>query len=65
MGGIQPIFAPGIQIWGGIFLKAVFTVFDLRGPTMKFAPHAELASQTEAALPASAVPTIVVSACKA
>lgn len=65
MGGLQPNSGHSIQIWGATFLKAVFTVFNLRGPTMKFAPHAELVSETEAALPAFAVPTVVESACKA
>ncbi|KAL1957387.1 hypothetical protein VTO42DRAFT_6067 [Malbranchea cinnamomea] len=39
-GGIQSNMGARIQVWGDVFLKAIFTVFDRRGPSLKFAGHA-------------------------
>lgn len=47
LGGVQPNHGNLLQIWGTVFLKAVFTVFDRRGPTLRFAAHAENVSGSE------------------
>ncbi|EFR02432.1 endothiapepsin [Nannizzia gypsea CBS 118893] len=39
-GGLQSNNAGGIQILGDVFFKALFVVFDHRGPSVSFAPHA-------------------------
>ncbi|KAF3482245.1 aspartyl protease 3 [Arthroderma uncinatum] len=39
-GGLQSNNAGGIQILGDVFFKALFVVFDKRGPSISLAPHA-------------------------
>ncbi|WEW57427.1 tethering complex subunit [Emydomyces testavorans] len=39
-GGLQSNHGSGLQIFGGIFFKAIFVVFDLRGPSLQVAGHA-------------------------
>ena len=39
-GGLQSSQGQPIQILGDILFKAVFVVFDARGPAIGFAPHA-------------------------
>ncbi|PGH02346.1 hypothetical protein AJ80_08868 [Polytolypa hystricis UAMH7299] len=39
-GGIQSNEGSSLQIFGDVFLKAIFTVFDLRGPSLGLAAHA-------------------------
>ncbi|EZF12053.1 hypothetical protein H113_07031 [Trichophyton rubrum MR1459] len=39
-GGLQSNNAGGIQILGDVFFKALFVVFDQRGPSISLAPHA-------------------------
>ncbi|EEQ35160.1 putative aspergillopepsin I [Microsporum canis] len=39
-GGLQSNNAGGIQILGDVFFKALFVVFDYRGPSVSLAPHA-------------------------
>ncbi|KAG5292190.1 aspartyl protease [Histoplasma ohiense] len=39
-GGVQSNQGSKLQIWGDIFFKALFVVFDLRGPKLRIAAHA-------------------------
>ncbi|KAK2742921.1 hypothetical protein FQN57_005051 [Myotisia sp. PD_48] len=40
-GGIQSNHGSGIQVYGDFFFKAVFVVFDLRGPMLHLGTHAD------------------------
>ncbi|KAI1950434.1 tethering complex subunit [Ophidiomyces ophidiicola] len=39
-GGLQSNHGSGLQIFGDVFFKALFVVFDLRGPSLHVAGHA-------------------------
>ena len=40
LGGIQSNMNIGVAVFGRVFLRSQYVIFDARGPRMGFAPHA-------------------------